>query len=210
MRAATALRSASGSTREARRCDRTAAIRLHRRNASAEGACAAPAARVGRRRRAWSRAADRRPAAKRNATAHRMRTPVADVGETCRSRRGTYGRRRTEATPQRRPLAACAGLAAGRGSASMTAAAVEFRGVSFSGPGAPPRVEDLDLSIQSGELLVLLGRSGSGKTTTLKLINRLLTPSRGVVLVDVKWTKERTGAAILCKVRYATTEAGIL
>ncbi len=45
-------------------------------------------------------------------------------------------------------------------------------------------VVDLDLEVQRGETLVLLGPSGCGKTTTLRLINRLLTPSSGRVLVD--------------------------
>jgi osmoprotectant transport system ATP-binding protein len=91
----------------------------------------------------------------------------------------------------------------------MTAAAVEFRGVSFSGPGAPPRVQDLDLSIPSGELLVLLGRSGSGKTTTLKLINRLLTPSRGEVLVEGKTTTEWTATELRRRVGYVIQEGGL-
>jgi osmoprotectant transport system ATP-binding protein len=91
----------------------------------------------------------------------------------------------------------------------MTAAAVEFRGVSFSGPGAPPRVEDLDLFIPSGELLVLLGRSGSGKTTTLKLINRLLTPSRGEVLVEGKTTTEWTATELRRRIGYVIQEGGL-
>jgi osmoprotectant transport system ATP-binding protein len=91
----------------------------------------------------------------------------------------------------------------------MTAAAVEFRGVSFSGPDAPPRVEDLDLSIPSGELLVLLGRSGSGKTTTLKLINRLLTPSRGEVLVEGKTTTEWTATELRRRIGYVIQEGGL-
>ncbi len=41
----------------------------------------------------------------------------------------------------------------------------------------------LTLQVERGEILVLLGRSGSGKTTTLKLINRLVTPSSGEVRV---------------------------
>src|SRR5207249_11024388 len=45
-------------------------------------------------------------------------------------------------------------------------------------------LHNLTLEVERGETLVLLGRSGSGKTTTLKLINHLLSPSGGVVLVD--------------------------
>jgi osmoprotectant transport system ATP-binding protein len=45
-------------------------------------------------------------------------------------------------------------------------------------------VDDLTLSVKRGETLVLLGRSGSGKTTSLKLINHLLVPSAGKVRVN--------------------------
>ncbi|MBA2653705.1 MAG: ATP-binding cassette domain-containing protein [Gammaproteobacteria bacterium] len=45
-------------------------------------------------------------------------------------------------------------------------------------------VEDLSLEVAKGELLVLLGSSGSGKTTTLKMINRLVEPSSGQIMID--------------------------
>ena len=49
--------------------------------------------------------------------------------------------------------------------------------------GAQVAVQELDLVVARGETLVLLGRSGSGKTTTLKLINALCRPSAGEVIV---------------------------
>ncbi len=45
-------------------------------------------------------------------------------------------------------------------------------------------VDRVSLTVDSGELVVLLGGSGSGKTTTLKMINRLVEPSEGSVLID--------------------------
>jgi osmoprotectant transport system ATP-binding protein len=57
--------------------------------------------------------------------------------------------------------------------------AIEFRKVDYALPNGQPLLAGLNLQVQRGENLVLLGRSGSGKTTTLKLINRLLTPTGG-------------------------------
>ena len=45
-------------------------------------------------------------------------------------------------------------------------------------------VDDVSLRVRAGELVVLLGGSGSGKTTTLKMINRLIEPSAGSVRLD--------------------------
>ena len=50
--------------------------------------------------------------------------------------------------------------------------------------GATYTVRDVTLSVQKGELLVLLGGSGCGKTTTLKMINRLVEPTAGRIAVD--------------------------
>jgi len=63
-------------------------------------------------------------------------------------------------------------------------AAIECRGVSYRLDGGRALIHDMNLQVARGETLVLLGRSGSGKTTTLKLINRLLEPTSGQVFVE--------------------------
>lgn len=47
-------------------------------------------------------------------------------------------------------------------------------------------LEDFNLSVKEGEFLTVIGRSGCGKTTMLKLMNGLLTPDRGKVYVEGK------------------------
>ena len=47
-----------------------------------------------------------------------------------------------------------------------------------------PAVQDISLTIQGGELLVLMGGSGSGKTTTIRMINRLIEPDNGVIYIN--------------------------
>ncbi|HTT97827.1 MAG TPA: ATP-binding cassette domain-containing protein [Rhizomicrobium sp.] len=62
---------------------------------------------------------------------------------------------------------------------------IAFDHVSVSYPGTTaPAIHDVSLEIDKGAFFVLIGESGSGKTTTLHLINRLLEPNAGRVLID--------------------------
>ncbi|MBZ5637825.1 MAG: ATP-binding cassette domain-containing protein [Acidobacteriia bacterium] len=60
---------------------------------------------------------------------------------------------------------------------------IEVLGLSKRYPGGAA-VDDVSFVVPAGEMLALVGRSGSGKTTTLKMINRLVEPSAGRVRVD--------------------------
>ncbi len=66
--------------------------------------------------------------------------------------------------------------------ATVAGPAIEFLNVSYR-VGDTQVLSTFNLQVQRGEVLVLLGRSGSGKTTTLKLVNRLLSPTGGEVRV---------------------------
>jgi len=62
---------------------------------------------------------------------------------------------------------------------------VRFEGVSFTYPGASqPALQDIDLHVQPGESLALVGENGSGKTTLIKLLTRLYSPNVGRILLD--------------------------
>ncbi len=65
------------------------------------------------------------------------------------------------------------------------AAAIEFRDVKKT-YGTNTVISNMDMNIQQGERFVLVGSSGSGKTTSLKMINRLEQPSAGEVFVNGK------------------------
>jgi osmoprotectant transport system ATP-binding protein len=86
--------------------------------------------------------------------------------------------------------------------------AIEFRDVSCALNGHAI-LQDLRLPIPRGETLVLLGRSGSGKTTTLKLINHLLTPTAGEVLVDGRSTREWDVIRLRRMIGYVIQEVGL-
>ncbi|MBD2771787.1 ATP-binding cassette domain-containing protein [Iningainema tapete] len=86
--------------------------------------------------------------------------------------------------------------------------AVEFRNVTFS-RNQRPLVSNLNFSIYKGEALVLLGRSGSGKTTTMKLINRLFIPTQGEVLFDGMSTTRWDEIKLRRKIGYVIQETGL-
>jgi len=90
----------------------------------------------------------------------------------------------------------------------MDESAIAFRGVTYR---VPDRVllGPLDLEVRRGETLVLLGRSGSGKTTALKLINRLLEETEGAVLVEGRPTREWDVITLRRRIGYVIQETGL-
>ncbi len=101
--------------------------------------------------------------------------------------------------------------------AAKAGSVIECRGVGYRldngvpHGGSPGRalLSDLNLQVERGETLVLLGRSGSGKTTTLKLINRLLEPTDGEVLVDGRRTSDWDPIRLRRRIGYVIQEMGL-
>jgi osmoprotectant transport system ATP-binding protein len=88
------------------------------------------------------------------------------------------------------------------------ASAITFRDVHLSrGPVAVLRGFSLD--IPSGETLALVGRSGAGKSTILKLINRLLLPDSGSVLVESRDTRDWNPFELRRRAGYVMQEVGL-
>src|SRR5438309_2394965 len=92
---------------------------------------------------------------------------------------------------------------------NLDGVAIQFRDVSFRPVDNREILRDLNLEIRRGETLVLLGRSGSGKTTTLKLINRLLDPTEGTVLVDGRPTTAWDVSRLRRMIGYVIQEVGL-
>ncbi len=91
---------------------------------------------------------------------------------------------------------------------AIEAPAIEFDHASFRVNGRM-LLQDLTFSVKQGEILVLLGRSGSGKTTTLKLINRLLLPTAGEVRVNGIRTSEWDPIRLRRSIGYVIQDGGL-
>ncbi len=87
--------------------------------------------------------------------------------------------------------------------------ALQFRDVSFARPGGARVLDRFNLSVASGEVVALVGRSGAGKSTILKLINRLLEPDAGDVFVEGKSTREWEPIRLRRRLGYVLQDVGL-
>jgi osmoprotectant transport system ATP-binding protein len=87
--------------------------------------------------------------------------------------------------------------------------AVRLSRVSYQLPDGHRLVNDIDLELAGGETLVLVGRSGSGKTTILKLINALLAATSGEIEVLGKGSREWNPISLRRKIGYVIQEVGL-
>ena len=79
---------------------------------------------------------------------------------------------------------------------------IEFKSVSVA-RGGRPVLSSVDLGVPKGETVALVGRSGAGKSTILKLVNRLLAPDAGPIRV-VGASDRRSGTRTICAGTSAT------
>lgn len=86
---------------------------------------------------------------------------------------------------------------------------IEFDHAGYCLPNGKRLLENLNLEARPGETLILLGRSGAGKTTALKLINRLVEPTEGEVRVEGRSTLEWDPIQLRRRIGYVIQETGL-
>lgn len=86
---------------------------------------------------------------------------------------------------------------------------VEFDAAAFGYANRPEVLSGLTLSIEPGEVVVLVGRSGAGKSTILRLANRLLLPTSGAVRVEGRDTREWDGIRLRRRIGYVLQDVGL-
>ena len=88
-------------------------------------------------------------------------------------------------------------------------AIIEFRDAAYRLANGQSLLSRISFTVRRGETLVLLGRSGAGKTTALKLINRLLDPTEGEVRVEDRRTTEWNPFDLRRHIGYVIQETGL-
>jgi osmoprotectant transport system ATP-binding protein len=86
---------------------------------------------------------------------------------------------------------------------------ISLREVTKVWPGGVRAVDGISLEVQRGEIVVLLGSSGCGKTTTLKMINRLVEPSSGEIWVDGSHIAENDPVQLRRRIGYVFQGIGL-
>ncbi len=86
---------------------------------------------------------------------------------------------------------------------------VEFRRVSFGHRARARVLDDFTLTIGAGEVVALVGASGAGKTTVLKLVNRMLVPDAGAVYVQGRDTREWDPIRLRRSIGYVIQDVGL-
>jgi osmoprotectant transport system ATP-binding protein len=75
--------------------------------------------------------------------------------------------------------------------------------------GTSYAIRDLTLDVKQGETLVLLGSSGCGKTTTLKMINRLIEPTEGIIEIGEKNVQDHDPISLRRQIGYVFQGIGL-
>ena len=84
----------------------------------------------------------------------------------------------------------------------MSEPILQVKGLTFTYPAGVTALRGVNLEINKGEVVAIIGQNGSGKTTLVKHFNGLLKPSRGDVLINGSNTKDFTTAKLSRTIGY--------
>lgn len=87
---------------------------------------------------------------------------------------------------------------------------IEFQQVTKIYKGGKVAVEDINLSFDKGEFICFIGTSGSGKTTSMRMINRMTEPSEGTILIDGKDIQSFNPVELRRKIGYVIQSIGLM
>ena len=87
---------------------------------------------------------------------------------------------------------------------------IEFRSVTKQFPDATVAVDNFNLVIESRKITVLVGSSGSGKTTVLRMINRMVDPTSGSILIDDEDISTLEPVKLRRRIGYVMQNSGLL
>lgn len=86
---------------------------------------------------------------------------------------------------------------------------IEFKNVTKT-YGNKKAVDNVDIKIDTGSFVCFIGTSGSGKTTTMRMINRMIDPSRGTILIDGEDIQKTNEVALRRKIGYVIQQIGLM
>lgn len=87
---------------------------------------------------------------------------------------------------------------------------IEFKNLTKKFPGGKIAVDSLNLTFNDGEFIVFIGTSGSGKTTSMRMINRMIEPSSGEILIDGKNIKDMNAVELRRQIGYVIQQIGLM
>jgi osmoprotectant transport system ATP-binding protein len=87
---------------------------------------------------------------------------------------------------------------------------IEFQHVSKIYKGGKVAVEDINLSFDKGEFICFIGTSGSGKTTSMRMINRMTEPTKGKILIDGEDIQKMNPVELRRKIGYVIQNIGLM
>lgn len=87
---------------------------------------------------------------------------------------------------------------------------IEFKNIAKIYPGNQVAVEDVNLTFEEGEFICFIGTSGSGKTTCMRMINRMNEPSKGQILINGQDIQSMNPVELRRKIGYVIQQIGLL